>query len=136
MTSNMNKKPEKKQFTAGGRPKIRFVDNVIARQGDYIDAANDMIGADTIESDSQLQEDMVNNILVNSGANKSSAQINRYKSSMRKKAMLQKKSELFNERLIKKAEQEAEEEIERVRAEKNKLRNQKRRAKAKANKNK
>ena len=106
-------KPEKKEFTAGGKPKIRFVDNVIARQGDYIDAANDMIGADTIETDSQLQEDMVNNILLNTGACKHSSQVNRYKSDMRKKAMLQQTAERFNERLIKKSEQEAEEEIER-----------------------
>ena len=129
-------KPEKKEFTAGGKPKIRFVDNVIARQGDYIDAANDMIGADTIDTDSQLQEDMVNNILLNTGACKHSSQVNRYKSDMRKKAMLQQTGERFYEKLNKKAEQEAEQELERVRAEKNKLRNQKRRAKAKANKNK
>ncbi len=129
-------KPEKKQFTAGGKPKVRFVDNVVARQGDIIDTANSLIGEDAINNATEIQESMVNAILVNSGASNRSSRVSKYRSDMRKQAMLQQTGERFHEKLNKKAEQEAEQEIERVRAEKNRLRNQKRRAKAKSNKNK
>ena len=132
MTSNMNTKPEKKQFTAGGKPKVRFVDNVVARQGDIIDTANSLIGEDTINNAAEIQESMVNAILVNSGASNRSSRVSKYRSDMRKQAMLQQTTERYYEKLNQKAEQEAEEEA----ADKRKKRNAKRRAKAKANKNK
>ena len=132
MTSNMNTKPEKKEFMAGGKPKIRFADNVVATQNTYIDTANDMIGEDTINNAADIQESMVNAILVNSGASNRSSRVSKYRSDMRKQAMLQQTTDRFYERLIKKSEQEAEEEA----ADKRKKRNAKRRAKAKANKNK
>ena len=119
-------KPAKKNFNVGGTDRIRFANNLVATQSDYIDTATDMIG-DTIDNDTVIQEGMVNNILINAGA-KASSQVNKYKSEMKRKAMLKKTTERYYQKLNEEAAQQAEQE----RAEKNRLRNLKRRAKAKA----
>ena len=128
-----SQKPEKRQFIAGGYSKVRFANNIVATQADFIDTATDMVGENTMDDDEELQNAMIDSILINSNANTNSAQIKRYKSNLKKKAMLKKTSERYYKTQQQEAEREAEREADQAIADKKRLRNLKRRAKAKVN---
>ena len=129
-----NNKPHKREFIAGGYSKVRFANNIVATQADFIDTATDMVGENTMNDDIELQDAMIDSILVNSNANTNSAQIKRYKSNLKRKAMLKKTATRYYKTQQQEAEQELEREADQAIADKNRLRNLKRRVKAKANK--